>query len=634
MAGITHFQEILKKKGKDFVEKLFDKYVTVNEKLDSLALSFEKNQYGKLDFFKRHTEVPISTIDRTLMKLYETPIYYIESLDQSIINKIPANWRFGMEYFTDENSQDISYDRLPKNNLILSYIHVKNSNGKVVRTIQSKDELDVWADLIGIERSPILFQGLLNDDQKIKILDFIATPFDQLLNKFKTESTVKFIISVLNPKLKKSTLNDDLNKSIEGIVFRFGEDDDKETVLAKLVDPVFDAVTKSNTESKNDDESNDVFQLTVIDLMNFLDSLNLKKFQPKGKTLEDRYINFICQVFNSFIDQYGDKYKDVSFNEPTFLKKKAFDLNLTFITNHVTLEFIEENESFKKIFKIFLASFKKKKKKSNGLFSAELIKQFNETVDKVYAHISNGLVIKESEDSSIPTFGEFKMLNGSYLDDSDSDVDEFIEFGSKVLEAPQDIEEADSFQKEPADKKGQKKDIKKRVNIIVGRFQPFHNGHLSMAYDLHELNKLPVVIVVVYPGHNKSGNSPFNTSTIKSMMSNLANDSEGVIKDYCIVKRGFINDILDKLREMGYEPVLWGAGEDRINDYQKQLEHNYKKGNELKLDPDFQLVKTDRYGSATEVRKEIKSGQFGQFKKLVPKSVQSVYNLLKNDIDN
>ena len=147
MAGITHFQEILKKKGKDFVEKLFDKYVTVNEKLDSLALSFEKNQYGKLDFFKRHTEVPISTIDRTLMKLYETPIYYIESLDQSIINKIPANWRFGMEYFTDENSQDISYDRLPKNNLILSYIHVKNSNGKVVRTIQSKDELDVWADL-------------------------------------------------------------------------------------------------------------------------------------------------------------------------------------------------------------------------------------------------------------------------------------------------------------------------------------------------------------------------------------------------------------------------------------------------------------------------------------------------------
>ena len=34
MAGITHLLAIYKQKGRDFVDKLFDKFVTVNEKLD------------------------------------------------------------------------------------------------------------------------------------------------------------------------------------------------------------------------------------------------------------------------------------------------------------------------------------------------------------------------------------------------------------------------------------------------------------------------------------------------------------------------------------------------------------------------------------------------------------------------
>ena len=117
-------------------------------------------------------------------------------------------------------------------------------------------------------------------------------------------------------------------------------------------------------------------------------------------------------------------------------------------------------------------------------------------------------------------------------------------------------------------------------------------------------------------------------------MSNLSKDSDGIIKDYCIIGRGFIYDVINKLRELNYEPVLWGAGEDRINDYKKQLELNFKRDNELKLGDNFQLVKTDRYGTGTEVRKAISDDKFGEFKALVPKTVQGVYTLLRNDIEN
>lgn len=639
MAGIAHLTEIYKKKGKDFIESLFDKFVTVNEKLDASAFGIEKNSSTKkLEYFKRNTETPISLIDRTLMKLYEQPINYFETIDPEILAKIPVRWRFGMEYFANDHPQEISYDRLPKNQLVLSYIHVKNSNGKLVRTIQDKKELDSWADLLNIERSPILYQGMLTEDQKIRVMDFLDTPFEKLVDKFKTNSFVKFVISVLNPKMKKTTLNDDLDKNIEGIVFRFGDEDDKEVILAKMVDPVFELMAKGRAEAKTEDEPNDIFQLTVIDMMNFIDSLNFKKLVPKGKELEARYLNFICSVFNEFISKMGDKYKDLNFNEPAFMQKKNFDINLDFIKNDKTVELINDNDSYKKLFKIFLASFRKKKKKPNGIFTLEVIKQFNETVDKIHDHLSQGIqVLTESE---IPTFGEYKSQRGTYIEsDNDSDVDSFVAFGANVMEdeteETSDVEAPTESKPKDEDKKREVNTDKgsKKVNIIVGRFQPFHNGHLSMAKDLYDANKHPVVIVIVHPGHNKSGQSPFTIPTIKTMMSNISKDSDGMIKDHCIISRGFIYDVINKLRDLNYEPILWGAGEDRIHDYKKQLELNFKRDNELKLGENFQLVKTDRYGSGTEVRKAIENDKFGEFKSLVPKTVQGVYTLLKNDID-
>mgnify|MGYP003350248660 FL=1 len=93
------------------------------------------------------------------------------------------------------------------------------------------------------------------------------------------------------------------------------------------------------------------------------------------------------------------------------------------------------------------------------------------------------------------------------------------------------------------------KDLKK-VNLLIGRFQPFHNGHLKMAKLLKEKNGLPSVAVVVYPGHNKSNKSPFNEDTINKYMSGVVRDEKEIV-DYIIVQRGLIGSAIVKLLQKG-----------------------------------------------------------------------------------
>ena len=635
MAGITHLSDIYRKKGKEFINKLFDNFVTINEKIDGSAFSVEKNYMNnELEFFKRNNHTPISLIDRTLAKFYERPIGHFEGLDANTLAKMPQGWRFGFEYLVSDTPQEISYDRVPKNHLILSYIHVKNRQGKIVRTIQDRKELDKWAEILQVEKSPIIFQGVLNDDQKIAIMDFMDTHKDELAAKFKTESFIRYIISVLNPKLKKTLLNVDLNKPIEGVVFRFGADD-KDVTLAKMVDPIFHEISKSKSAQRSG--GNDIYHITLLDLMNFINNENLNKHKPKGRTYDERYISFISSIFNAIVEEMGEEYEDMDFDEPDYLKKPEFDLNDQFIKDPVTLSHIDRANGLKKLFKIMLASFKNKRRKLMGIFTQEVLDQFNLTVDMINQHImlkSKALI--DVNESEIPLFGDFLSSRGREVDEEEeeefSDEDEIEEVDDfDAAEFRDKMNDISVTEVEPKESKKKKEKIGKKVNMIVGRFQPFHNGHMEMVNELYAANKKPVVIVAVHPGHNNSGKSPFSMSTLRSMLNNLKADADGKICDFRIVGRGFIGDIVGSLRPE-YEPVLWGVGPDRVNGYQKQLELNYMKKNELKLDETFTVMETKRYMSGEDVREKIFMDHFGSFKDMVPKSVQTAYPLLRNDI--
>jgi cytidyltransferase-like protein len=643
MAGISHLYDLYNKKGKDFVDNLFNTYVTVNEKMDGSAFIFERDiETGKFNFYKRDQRNPITLVDRTLMKYYEKPIQYIESLPPHVINEIPRGWRFGLEYFANSAPVEIVYDEVPKNNLILSYVHKKDDLGKPKGTIQGKNDLDTWADLLGVERPPIIFQGYLGKEQKDRILDFLRTPFEDLVTEYKTRSFVAFIIGVLNPELKKTALNADLEKPIEGIVFRFGEEEtEQEPILSKMVDPVFTELAKSKAKKRTEEKPSDFLGITILDVMNFILENGVDTFEINGTTEDERYISFISDVFSKFLDEYGYKYKGADFQEPEYLKKEDFRLNKNLITDRRVLKYLEEDESFESLFKLILNSFRKIKKRAGGIITPGIIDQFNAVVSSIEKKVGT----KESKpavmESEMPSFLDFKKNNlkprkvdyvTSESDETAKDDDHFYSY-NEFISALETIDTTKKEIEKPKieEKEEEKEPELKEVNLLVGRFQPFHNGHLKMAKFLKEKNDLPSIVAVVHPGHNKSGKSPFGEDLVAKYMEAIVKDNPSLIAGYFTTKRGLLGVIYGMAKEMGYKVNLIGAGDDRIDDYKKQADYLKKAGGDFPKE--IEVVETPRSKSGTEVRKAIEDENFLEFKKLVPQGVSSFYNSLLSSIN-
>ena len=641
MAGISHLYDLYNKKGKDFVDNLFNTYVTVNEKMDGSAFIFERDiETGKFNFYKRDQRNPITLVDRTLMKYYEKPIQYIESLPPHIINEIPRGWRFGLEYFANSAPVEIVYDEVPKNNLILSYVHKKDNLGKPKGTIQGKNDLDTWADLLGVERPPIIFQGYLGKEQKDRILDFLRTPFEDLVTEYKTRSFVAFIIGVLNPELKKTALNADLEKPIEGIVFRFGEEDtEQEPILSKMVDPVFTELAKSKAKKRTGEKPSDFLGITILDVMNFILENGVDTFEIEGTTEDERYISFISDVFSKFLDEYGYKYKGADFQEPEYLKKDEFRLNKNLITDRRVLRYLDEDESFESLFKLILNSFRKIKKRAGGIITPGIIDQFNSVVSSIEKKVGT----KESKpavmESEMPSFLDFKKNSlkpkkvdyvTSESDEASKDDDHFYSY-NEFISALETIDTTKKDVGNPKVVKEEKAPELKEVNLLVGRFQPFHNGHLKMAKFLKEKNDLPTIVAVVHPGHNKSGKSPFTEDLVAKYMEAIVKDNPSLIAGYFMTKRGLLGVIYGMAKGMGYKVNLIGSGDDRIEDYKKQSEYLKKAGGDFPKE--IEVVETPRTTSGTEIRNSIGEEDFLAFKKLVPQGVSSFYNSLLSSIN-
>lgn len=640
MAGITHLYDLYNKKGKDFVDNLLNSYVTVNEKMDGSAFIFERDlDTGKFNFYKRDQRNPITLVDRTLMKYYEKPINYIESLPPHIIQKIPRGWRFGLEYFSNPNPVEIAYDRVPKNNLILSYVHRKDESGKAGGTIQDKEALDNWADLIGVERPPIIFQGRLSDEQKEQLLNFLRTPFEDLVKEYKTRSFVAFIIGILNPELKTTALNKDIEKPIEGIVFRFGErDSQQEPILSKMVDPVFTEIAKNKAKKKREDKPSDFLGIAILDVMNFILENRINSFDIEGETEDERYISFISDVFVKFLDEYGSKYKSTDFQEPEYLKKEEFRLNRDLVKDKRVLKYLEKDESYESLYKLILNSFRKIKKRPGGIITEPIMDQFNSLVSQIEKRVDKGKK-KEgvNESVSLPSFLDFKKnIDKKKIDyltlesdestesSEDDKEDDYFYSYNEFISALEKIDTTDKPE-EISEEKEENEESKKLedVNLIIGRFQPFHKGHLKMASFLKEKNDLPSIIAVVHPGHNRSNRSPFNQDLVNRYMEAVVKENPDLIKGFFIVNRGLLGIIYGKAKEHGYLVKIIGAGDDRIEDYKKQEEYLKKHGSDFP--EDIKVVETPRSISATEVRDDIKNEDFLEFKKKVPHAIVSFY---------
>lgn len=406
MSGISFLYNEYKKNPTK-IEELLSSTIEISEQLAGSRFSVQRNNDGTFKFFKRN-DVPISNIDRTLSKYFEKAIYHFENLPKDATINMQDNWRFGMEYFPNLQPVTIAYDRLPLNHLVLTSIHVKDLRGKTIEVISDRETLAEWAEQLQVEQPPIYFKGKLTDEQKAKLIDFLNTPYDSLLKRFKTENFTSFILKLLNSKLTGSFLNDSLDKDIDGLIFRF---DGKE--VYKVADP--DYVHKKI--KKVPEKPSDIYNLTVVMLQEYVMSLDFDKIKLTEKSFSERYIEFICKVFNMFVKTptYRESFDGIDFELPEFLTRKDAELNFEFVKNAKTKEILRESNTNRELFKILLASMRSHKKRASGFFSQELISHHNALVDKIKDYINGN--IKES-------FFSFEEFKNTFLNET-TDWDEY-----------------------------------------------------------------------------------------------------------------------------------------------------------------------------------------------------------------
>ena len=620
-AGISFLYEEYQR-DPEKVEKLLEGTIEISEKLDGSRFFVQNDGAGKLMFFKRK-DVPISKIDRTLSKYYEKAINHFNNFSEEKISQMPEGWRFGMEYFPNLQPVTIAYDRLPLNNLVITDIQVRDPRDKILEVITDKATLDEWAGILEVEAPPVYFEGKLSDSQKSRILDFLNSPHDSLIKRFKTENFTTFVLEMLNPELTQSFLHADNKKEIDGLIFKFEGKEAYRFSNPEIAQKKF---------QKREDSPSDIYNLTLVIIQEFLTSLDFKKIPLKEKTFEDRYIEFISKAFNLFVksSQYKHNFeKGVDFELPKFLTREESGVNFSFVRDPETMQLLKKSSTNRELFKIMLASMRTHKKKPSKFFTKDLIFHHNKLVDDIADYVNSNL--KESFFS----FQEFKSVflneNSSWSEEFGKEsLDEVENFSTgtkrsiglvlEPLRVESSIDQVSQPKVSPLEvlkrvisSPEKPKEKKTSVCLMKGKFFPFHNGHLTSIKDAYDSTGLKIYLAVV---RKKSSKFPegLHEALLKEIIS-----ANSCIAGYSFVDGLSAGEIEESIIP-AYRIDAFAGTPSECQDYLTQ-------GGRGKI------VEMEKHLSSRKVLAHIKEGDVENYRKLVPKQLHNYFYKIKNELD-
>ena len=180
---------------------------------------------------------------------------------------------------------------------------------------------------------------------------------------------------------------------------------------------------------------------------------------------------------------------------------------------------------------------------------------------------------------------------------------------------------------------------KQPVNIIVGRFQPFTDGHMKLVDAAWKELHIPTVMCIINTqDENADASHPFPTSLLLPIYNELCKTYKNIV-DIIKVNNADIVKIGDALNDK-YLIKSWTCGTDRIDAYTKMSERYKEKAG---LADDFQMIEVKRSKedvSATKVRKALVDGDVKTFNKITPyetlksylREPNKVYNILREQI--
>jgi len=339
---------------------------------------------------------PINLVDLAMQKYYNNSIEFFNRLSDRVKALLNKKWWFCYEYFPDEQPANIQYNKVPKNNLVLTSICKSN------KFDYSIDELIEYARLFDVDVSPVIFKGKLSQETIEVIKYFLNTSEKDLEFVFGEKSFAYFFYKLLNPQTHNSFLmDDDFQENLEKIILRI---DDK-NLNFELLNPLYKRISDNNST-----DFVEIYSLILVNFLNFCQTVDLNQVKLKGEKRDEIYLNLICLLYNIYVTEIKEDLLNFEFVVPEFFDRDKFRINKELISNKTTRELIGEDKKLEYIFKCLLGSFGKPKKKEIGIFTTSTLEIFNNYVKSISDKIDQFLK-KKSEiqltRSGLVDFGEF-----------------------------------------------------------------------------------------------------------------------------------------------------------------------------------------------------------------------------------
>lgn len=570
---------------------MLNQKVHVVEKISASSFHVRRDDLHN-KYYKSGSEKAMDIVDRTVVRFYENAIRHFQGLSEDTKVQMPRDWKFGFDYLIENETPNFKYSMLPKNNLILTHIQVLNESGKVSKVIRDTEVLNKWAKRLDVQRPPVIFEGLLDGFQKEQLIKLLEMNDKEFNKVYEERSFTRDIYNIFNNGLRRSALNESVDEDIDGMIVSFV--DGRSMKSFKLED-------YRRTNEKKERKSSDVYQITMVDVIEYFSDYDFSQHKLVEEKKDRRFIELMCEAFNAYIKSNAVKYIGVKFETAEFAKNEAFQLNTTFIKNEQTLKHVN-NPILAELFKIMLSSFRTKREKASDILTDDMVSQMNEIIDGIYKHVDADL-----NENDVLDFTSFKKWSSIQEDKPEEEVNEAL----KVKTAEHG---------------------KEKVNMFVGRFQPFTLGHAKVLQSLHEQNGFPVVVFLVKAKTAKAEDAlkrPYDEATQMKMFKAVQRQYK-FLKDIIVVPFAAIDTLFNELRPK-YEPVLWGTGTDRIAAYSGQAyKDTYRE--QLNVLPEFgmhEIHRTDDDISATAVRNAMLNDDKREFERMTPKALHPMYTELQ-----
>jgi len=577
---------LLEKRGEKYVDELLNSDLIITEKLDTYRVLFEK-QGDHLVFFKKdNTE--LNLIERTLTNVWEDAIIELSTIIGDIM--LPEGLRFGVAYTPVERPIRIPYSKIPK--YILTDVTLRKNN-KVVE-VYEYDEVNQWATTLGIGRPPVIFEGILNNEQKSVLKNYTEGNLEKWHGNF---------AKTISKLFGHTYSNEDI---IEGIIIKRDKD------LAQIISYEFNIL---NEAYEKEESSRDFYDLILLNLNRFMDNYKIPVLE--GKTSDEMYLELTSDIFNNFCEQYPNIVESV---KPNYLTPPAYgyygDLNLLLLKNKKTIQILEKGgKIYESLFRIIISSLRKPKKEF-GLLSESAVAKFNTFVN-VIKHVIN-------EEVEAPQ--ETKLLLENTVNEVRSE--------NVVIDAmtKRQLSDIDNMRVIASVQKAFEPDIlevvrgKEKVVVYITDCKPFTKEQEENIRAMNKNWKCPVLIGSVSNARRMKGDKfVFSDDLIKAQLEAVAIENKDIIPAYFLMESWSLNELFQYCRPK-YEPIALITDTGKKSQFALQLYFEDEvMGGRIGVEQNFNIGEMDKKEQLPAFR-AIEDNLIVRFKEVTPTSIWGLFD--------